>query len=55
LVSTIREVVTLRVFESRGLQELFGSERGSVTGGRRKLLSEFRDLYSLVDIIRMIR
>jgi hypothetical protein len=36
----LREEHRLRVFESRMLKEVFGSERGEMTGGWKKLHSE---------------
>jgi hypothetical protein len=46
----------LRVFESRVLRRIFGTKRGEVTGGSRKLHNEeLHSLYSSPSIIRMIK
>jgi hypothetical protein len=56
LVSDIKEVHRLRVFENKMLRRLFGPKRDEVTGGWRKLHNEeFRDLYSSRSIIRMFK
>jgi hypothetical protein len=52
----IQEENRLRVFENRVLRRLFGLKRDEVTGGWRKLHNEeLHDLYSLPNIIRMIK
>jgi hypothetical protein len=44
------------VFENRMLRGIFGLRTGEVTGGWRKLHNdELHDLYSLQNIIRMIK
>jgi hypothetical protein len=44
------------VFESRVLRRIFGPERGEVIGGwGRWCNEELHDLYSLPNIIRMIK
>jgi hypothetical protein len=46
----------MRVFENRVLRGLFGSKRGEVLGGWRKLQNEeLHDLYSSPSIIRIIK
>ena len=51
----IREEYRLRVFENRVLREIFGPERGKVTGYWRKLHSEvLGGLYYTKNIIRLI-
>jgi hypothetical protein len=42
------------VVESRVLGRLFGPKRDEVTGGWRKVHTEFHHFYSSPDIIRMI-
>jgi hypothetical protein len=52
----LRDEYRLRVFEKWVLRRIFGSERHEVTGDWRKLLNEeLRNLYSLPNIIRMIK
>jgi hypothetical protein len=52
----LREEHRLRVFENRVLRRIFGQRRAEVTGGQRKLHNEeLRDLYSLSNIIRIIK
>jgi len=44
------------VFENRVLRRVFGSKRDEVTGEWRKLRNEeFRDLYSLPNIVRVVK
>jgi hypothetical protein len=44
------------VFENKVLRRIFGSKRGEVTGGWRKVHNEeLHDLYSLPSIIRKIK
>jgi hypothetical protein len=44
------------VFENRALRRIFGHEREELAGGWRRLHNEeFRNLYSLPYIIRMIK
>jgi hypothetical protein len=51
---TLREEYRLRVFENRVLR-IFGSKRGEVTGGWRKLRNEeLHNFYSLQSIIKII-
>jgi hypothetical protein len=53
---TLREQLTLRVFENRELGRTFGSTRDEVTGGWRKLHNkELYNLYSSPNIIKMIK
>jgi len=52
---TLREERSLRVFENRVLR-VFGSKRDKVTGEWRKLHNEeLRDLYSLPNIVRVVK
>jgi hypothetical protein len=49
---TLREEYRLRALEIRVLSRLFGSKRGEVTGGWRKLYTEeFQNLSSKTNII----
>jgi hypothetical protein len=53
---TLREEYRLRVFENRVLRRVFGLQRGEMKGDGRKLLNEeFHNLYSLPNIIRMMK
>jgi hypothetical protein len=53
---TLREELSLRVFESRVLPRIFGAKRDEVTEGLKKLHSEeLLDLYSSLSIIRIIK
>jgi len=53
---TLKEERRLRVFENRVLRRVFGSKRDEVTGERRKLHNEeLRDLYSLLNIVRVVK
>jgi hypothetical protein len=53
---TLREAHKLWVFENRVWRRIFGPKRCEVTGGWRKLYNdELRDLYSLPNIIRIIK
>jgi hypothetical protein len=52
---TLREERRLRVFENRVLRRVFGSKRDEVTGEWRKLHNELSDLYSLPDIMRVVK
>ena len=52
---TLREEHRLRVFESRVLR-VFGPKRDEVTGEWRKLhKEELNDLYSLPNIVRVVK
>jgi hypothetical protein len=52
----VREEHKLRVFENRVLRRIFGSKRGGVTEGWRKLHNEgLHNLYSSRSIIRIIK
>ena len=49
-------ICKLRVFENRVLRRAFGPKRDEVTGEWRKLhKEEFRDLYSLLNIVRVVK
>jgi hypothetical protein len=53
---TQREVCRLRVFENRGLREIFGPKGNEVTGEWRRLHNEeLNDLYSLLNIIQVTK
>ena len=53
---TLREERRLRVFENRVLRRVFGPKRDEVTRGWRKLHNEeLRDLYSLPNIVRVVK
>ena len=53
---TLREECRLRVFENRVLRRVFGPKRDQVTWEWRKLQKEeLRDLYSLPDIVRVVK
>jgi len=53
---TLREERRLRVFENRVLRRVFGSKRDELIGEWRKLYNEeFRDLYSLPNIVRVVK
>jgi hypothetical protein len=53
---TLREEHRLRVFENRLLRIIFGSKRGGVMRGWRKLHNEeLHNLYSSSSISRMIK
>ena len=46
----------MRVFKNRVLRRVFGPKRDEVTGEWRKLLNEeLRDLYSLPNIVRVVK
>jgi len=51
----LREERRLRLFENRVLRRVFGSKRDDVTGEWRKLHNELRDLYSLPNIVRVVK
>ena len=51
---TLREERRQRVFENRVLRG-FGPKRDEVTGEWRKLHEELRDLYSLPNIVRVVK
>jgi hypothetical protein len=52
---TLREEHMLRVFENRVLRRVFGPKRDEVTGEWRKLHNELNDLYSLPNIVRVVK
>ena len=52
---TLREERRLRVFENRVLRRVFGPKRDEVTGEWRKLHNELSDLYSLPNIVRVVK
>ena len=52
---TLREEHRLRVFENRVLRRVFGLKRKEVTGEWRKLHEELSDLYSLPNIVRVVK
>jgi len=53
---TLSEERRLRVFENRVLRSVFGSKRDEITGEWRKLLNEeLRDLYSLPNIVQVVK
>ena len=53
---TLREERRLRVFENSVLRRVFGPKRDEVTGEWRKLHNEeFRDLYSLPNIVQVVK
>ena len=43
------------MFENRVLGKVFGPKRDEVTGEWRKLHNELRDLYSLPNIVRVVK
>jgi hypothetical protein len=45
----------LNVFENRVLKRVFGPRRDEVTGEWRKLNNELNDLYSLPNIVRVVK
>ena len=52
----LREERRVRVFENRVLRRVFGTKRDEVAGQWRKLHNEkFRDLYSLPNIVRVVK
>ena len=52
---TPREERRLRVFENRELRRVFGPKRDEVTVEWRKLHNELSDLYSLPNIVRVVK
>ena len=52
---TLREERRLRVFENRVLRRVYGPKRDKVTGEWRKLHNELSDLYSLPNIVRVVK
>ena len=53
---TLREERRLRVTENSVLRKVFGTKRDEVTGKWRKLYKEeLRDLYSLLNIVRVVK
>jgi hypothetical protein len=54
--STLRWEHRLRVFENRVLRRIFGTKRGEVTGGWRKVHNEeLHNFYSSPSVIRMMK
>ena len=51
----MREERRLQVFENRVLRRVFGPKGDEVTGEWRKLHNELRDLYSLPNIVRVVK
>jgi hypothetical protein len=52
---TLRDERRLRVFENRMLRRVFGPKKDEVTGEWRKLHNERSDLYSLPNIVRVVK
>jgi len=52
---TLREERRVRVFENRVLRGVFGPKTDEVTGEWRKLHEELSDLYSLPNIVRVVK
>ena len=52
---TLREESWLRVFENRVLRRIFGPKMDKVTGECREQHNELNDLYSLPNIVRVIK
>jgi hypothetical protein len=52
---TLREEHRLRVLENKVLRRVFGRKRDGVTGEWRKLHNELNDLYSLPNIVRVVK
>jgi hypothetical protein len=52
---TLREKRRLRVFENRVLRRVFGPKRDEVTGEWRKLHKDLNDLYSLPNIVWVVK
>jgi hypothetical protein len=52
---TLSEERRLRVFENRVLRRVFGPKKDEVTGEWRKLHNELNDLYSLPNIMRVVK
>jgi hypothetical protein len=55
LVADLREEHSLKLFENRVLGRVFGPKRDEVTGKWRKLHNELNDLYSLPNIVRVVK
>jgi hypothetical protein len=51
----LKEELRLRMFENRVLRRIFGPKRDEVTGEWRKLHNELNGLYSLLNIVRVIK
>jgi hypothetical protein len=51
----LREERRLRVFQNRVLSRVFGPQRDEVTGEWRKLHNELNNLYSLPNIVRVVK
>jgi hypothetical protein len=52
---TLREELRLRVFENRLLRRVFGPKRDEITGEWRNLHNELCDLYSVPNIVRVVK
>jgi hypothetical protein len=52
---TLREERRLKVFENRVLRRVFGPKRDEVTGEWRKLHNEELNLYTLPNIVRVVK
>jgi hypothetical protein len=51
----LREERRLKAFENRVLRRVFGPKRDEVTGEWRKSHNELNDLYSLPNIVRVVK
>jgi hypothetical protein len=51
----LREVHKLRVFENRVLRKIFGHKREGGRSWRKLHNDEFHSLYSLADVVRVIK
>ena len=52
---TLREECRIKVIKNSVLRRIFGPKRDEVTSEWRKLHNEINDLYSLPNIVRVIR
>jgi hypothetical protein len=55
LAFTLREEHRLRVSENKVLRRIFGSMRKEVAGGWRRIHNELCNLYTSLNIMRMIK